>query len=128
MSSCRLSSFGFSGTIAHGAFGVEGLAPGERNGYTSLYRSLRNLGGFGHTRLHLNYSIVPQDDNLVLRESTSILAPFAGALFSHHVVGGSILLPGVGYVEMALAFQALGASSVLSFVAFVRPCVMSPPE
>ena len=53
---------------------------------------------------------------------------WAGALFSHHVVGGSILFPGVGYVEMALAFQALGASSVLSFVAFVRPCVMSPPE
>ena len=128
MSSCRLSSFGFSGTIAHGAFGVESLAAGGRNNFTSLYRTQRDLGGYGHAQLHLNYSIVPHEDDLGLRESTSILASFAGALFSHHVVGGSILLPGVGYIETAFTFQALSASSVLSFVAFVRPCVMSPPE
>ena len=45
------------------------------------------------------------------------------AVLSHHVVGGSILLPGVGYVETAFAAVA-GRRAVLSAVAFVRPCVL----
>ena len=49
------------------------------------------------------------------------------AVFSHHVVGGSILLPGVGYVETAFAAVA-GRRAVLSAVAFVRPCVLLGPR
>ena len=45
---------------------------------------------------------------------------------SHHVVGGNILLPGVGYVEMAFAADA-SRCAVLSAVAFVRPCVLPAP-
>ena len=41
------------------------------------------------------------------------------ALFSHHVVGDSISLPGVGYVEAALVADARRRSA-LSAVAFVR--------
>ena len=46
---------------------------------------------------------------------------------SHHVVGGSILLPGVGYVETAFAAGA-SRRAVLSAVAFVRPCVLPGPR
>ena len=48
------------------------------------------------------------------------------AVLSHHVVGGSILLPGVGYVETAFAADA-GRRAVLSAVAFVRPCLLPAP-
>ena len=49
------------------------------------------------------------------------------AILSHHVVGGSILLPGVGYVEVAFAAVA-GRRAVLTVVAFVRPCVLPGPR
>ena len=49
------------------------------------------------------------------------------AVLSHHVVGGNILLPGVGYVGMAFAADA-GRCVVLSAVAFVRPCVLPGPR
>ena len=48
------------------------------------------------------------------------------AVLSHHVVGGSILLPGVGYVELLFAAVA-GRRAVLSAVAVVRPCVLPAP-
>ena len=48
------------------------------------------------------------------------------SVLSHHVVGGSILLPGVGYVEVAFAAGA-SRRAVLSAVAFVRPCVLPAP-
>jgi len=50
------------------------------------------------------------------------LSPSAEALFSHHVVGGTIILPGVGYVEMALDTSS---GRALTAVAFLRPCVLS---
>ena len=52
------------------------------------------------------------------------LSPSAEALFSHHVVGGTIILPGVGYVEMAFAASS---SRALTAVAFLRPCVLPEP-
>ena len=48
------------------------------------------------------------------------------AVMSHHIVGGSILLPGVGYVETAFAAVA-GRRAVLTVVAVVRPCVLPAP-
>ena len=41
------------------------------------------------------------------------------ALFSHHIVGGSISLPGVGYVEAAFVADARQRSALWA-VAFVR--------
>ena len=52
------------------------------------------------------------------------LSPSAEALFSHHVVGGTIILPGVGYVEMAFAASS---GRALAAVAFLRPCVLPEP-
>ncbi len=73
---CRLSSFGFSGTIAHGAFGgVASSATGGGDDPTSLYRGRRDLGGCGSARLHLNYPAALHEASLVPDQPTSILAP-----------------------------------------------------
>ncbi len=52
------------------------------------------------------------------------LSHAAEALFSHHVVGGTIILPGVGYVEMAFAASS---GRALTAVAFLRPCLLAGP-
>ena len=52
--------------------------------------------------------------------STGRMSPSA---MSDHVVGGNILLPGVGYIEMAFAYCKT-QELVLAAVAFVRPCVL----
>ena len=124
-SGSRLSSFGFSGTIAHGAF--EARRPAASPTYSkSLYRNRRFVAPSGTTRLDwLLEAPGPQqarvDEAVVF---SGALSSEAEALFSHHVVGGAIILPGVGYVEMAFAAssgRALGA------VAFLRPCVLPEP-
>ena len=56
------------------------------------------------------------DSHVVFSEGTL-------AVLSHHIVGGHMLLPGVGYVEMALAADA-DRRKVLSAVAVVQPCVL----
>ena len=53
------------------------------------------------------------------------LSTAAEALFSHHVVGGTIILPGVGYVEMA--FASSPGHPTLTAIAFLRPCSLSGP-
>ena len=62
-----------------------------------------------------------------LQIDAAVLSIVTLAVLSHHVVGGSILLPGVGYVEAAFAAVA-GRRAVLSAVAFVRPCVLPGPR
>ena len=57
--------------------------------------------------------------------SAGILSPSAEALFSEHVVGGGILLPGVGYLEMMFAATRC---TVLKAVTFIRPCVLPVPR
>ena len=42
-----------------------------------------------------------------------------------HVVGGSILFPGVGYAEMAFALSG-AERPVLAAISFLRPCVLRP--
>ena len=43
-------------------------------------------------------------------------------LIMNHVVGGNILVPGVAYIETAIA--ASGHNNILTALAFVRPCVL----
>ena len=61
-----------------------------------------------------------------VRDSHVLLPEGTLAVLSHHIVGGNILLPGVGYVEMAFAADA-DRRKVLSAVAVVRPCVLPAP-
>ena len=124
-SDSRLSSFGFSGTIAHGAFEARKpfMSPTDSK---SLYRNRRIVTSNETTRLDwLLEAPGPQqsrpDEAVVFSGALSLAAE---ALFSHHVVGGTIILPGVGYVEMAFAASS---GRALAAVAFLRPCVLSGP-
>ena len=58
---------------------------------------------------------------------SGVLTPSAELLFSDHVVGGNILFPGVGYVEVAFTAN-IGKGSVLTSVAFLRPCILPEPR
>jgi 3-oxoacyl-(acyl-carrier-protein) synthase len=124
-SGSRLSSFGFSGTIAHGAFEVRKPATSPMD-TKSLYRNRRDVLSSDTTRLDwLLEAPGPQpsrlDEAVVF---SGALSPSAEALFSHHVVGGAIILPGVGYVEMAFATSS---GRALEAVVFLRPCVLPEP-
>ena len=124
-SGSRLSSFGFSGTIAHGAFEARKPATSPIDS-TLLYHNRRLIAASDTTRL--NWLIeAPGPQQSRLDEAvvfSGALSSSAEALFAHHVVGGSIILPGVGYVEMALAASS---GRALAAVAFLRPCVLPEP-
>ena len=66
----------------------------------------------------------PVNDTVVF---SGVLTPSAELLFSDHVVGGNILFPGVGYVEVAFAAN-LDQASALTAAAFVRPCMLPNPR
>ena len=125
-SGSRLSSFGFSGTIAHGAFEARKTIVPMSSDSKSLYRNRRLVAPSNTTRLDLLLE-APGPQQARLDEAvvfSGALSPSAEALFSHHVVGGTIVLPGVGYVEMAFAASS---GRALAAVAFLRPCVLSGP-
>ena len=125
LSGSRLSSFGFSGTIAHGAFDARKPATSPTDA-KSLYLNRRFVAPSDTTRLNwLLEAPGPQQSRLDEAVVFSgALSSSAEALFSQHVVGGAIILPGVGYVEMAFAAKSCRA---LTAVAFPRPCVLSGP-
>ena len=58
---------------------------------------------------------------------SGVLTPSAELLFLDHVVGGNILFPGVGYVEVAFAAN-VSRGSILTAVAFLRPCLLPEPR
>ena len=114
----RLSSFGFSGTIAHALLiSAGGQSWTQFAGGSSLYRR-EKAPWLAKSSGHLVTPSLHTEANDVNIRTLSVL--------SHHVVGGSILLPGVGYVEVAFAAGA-SRRAVLSAVAFVRPCVLPAP-
>ena len=128
VSGSRLSSFGFSGTIAHGAF--EARKPAAFTGTAdskSLYRNRRFVTPSATTRINWLLEVPgaqqpPLDEAVVF---SGALSPSAEALFSHHVVAGAIILPGVGYIEMSFAASS---GRALTGVAFLRPCVLPKPR
>ena len=92
----------------------------------SLYRNRRDVAPSDTSRLDwLLEAPGPQQSRLDEAVVFSgALSSSAEALFSHHVVGGTIILPGVGYVEMAFAASS---GRALAAVAFLRPCVLPEP-
>ena len=123
-SGSRLSSFGFSGTIAHGAFEARKPVMSLTDA-KSLYRNRRSVAPSDPIRLDwLLEAPGPQQSRLDEAVVFSgALSPSALFLFSHHVVGGIIILPGVGYVEMA--FAASPGHATLTAIAYLRPCSLS---
>lgn len=140
------SSFGWSGIIAHAVSETlepyhignkEDDAVGNRTKAAppSLYRArieIPRLGGRGPPRplLHNVMSATPHDALLVAE--TRIVGKLYASL-QDHVVGGTILLPGVASIELALSaiLRSLKVPPLapvtlaLSDVIFARPCVLS---
>ena len=120
----RLSSFGFSGTIAHGAFAANCPGVSISIGVSrSLYRGRRSTApGDLKWRLALRAE-TPRKliDSYLDKVSIGVLSSSAEALFSDHVVGGQILLPGVGYLEMTFIAN-IRHNSAFTSIAFMRPC------
>ena len=115
----RLSSFGFSGTIAHALVALDQAqmrSSMSAAGGTALCRhTVLPVGSAGCGRLVARPRLA--EARGALRDAAVVCAE---ALISHYVVGGSILLPGaVGYVEAAFVADARRRSA-LSAVAFVR--------
>lgn len=125
----RLSSFGYSGTIAHGAFAAKSSAASASTGVSkSLYRGWRSYTTSDvQYRMTLRSERPRQQVGSHLDEiSSGVLSPSAESLFSDHVVGGQILHPGVGYLEMTFIAN-LGRVSAFTDVAFMRPCWLPRP-
>ena len=115
----RLSSFGFSGTIAHALVALDRAqmrsSMSAASG-ASLYRhAVLPVGSAGCGRVVARPRLA--EARGALRDDAVVSAE---ALISHYVVGGSILLPGaVGYVEAAFVADARRRSALWA-VAFVR--------
>ena len=62
------------------------------------------------------------DDEVIF---SGALTPATEAFLAHHVVSGSILLPGVSFIEMA--FAASPGYSSLTAITYLRPCSLSGP-
>ena len=54
-----------------------------------------------------------------------VLPPEILAVLSDHVVGSSVLLPGVSYIEIASASTKLSDQIGLEAVMFIRPCILA---
>ena len=84
---CRLSSFGFSGTIAHGAFGgVASSATGGGDDPTSLYRGRAALHAGRAANVFLKRASVRGQTSLLLggEKSEPRRAAIIGAAFSRN--------------------------------------------
>ena len=98
----RLSSFGFSGTIAHGLFVSMGASSFTQfSSSSSLYRR-------EYTRWLAKPSgrLVTPSLHAEVRDSHAALAAGTHAVLSHHVVRGSIVNAGVGCVGLAFTTDA----------------------
>ncbi|KAH8093681.1 delta-3,5-delta-2,4-dienoyl-CoA isomerase [Aureococcus anophagefferens] len=130
---CRLSSFGFSGTIAHGLFvhSTTGPAPDAATlaSAPSLFRAAEpvlqdSYHAFAEPVLNGPY-LVPQP--LPANRAFALL-PRVHATLAEHVVNGVALFPGVGYVEIAaasVAARGFDEEAALLDLTFVRPCVLT---
>lgn len=123
----RLSSFGFSGTIAHGAFAPPLLScvcsRSSLKGVASFCRAKATPAARGH--LHM----VPIADEQTHQGPQDPTCEYAciGTLSSateivmcSHIISNNILFPGVGYAEMVFACSS-SSHSTLAAMSFVRP-------
>ena len=112
-----VSSFGYSGTIAHAVVvradgGCEVPSPS-----TSLMYSRRAFAWCPSSSHPMAQSRLPLSDGANVFRST--VAGALHALVADHVVQGRVIFPGAGYLEMARA--AAEGESALCGVFFVRP-------
>lgn len=137
----RLSSFGFSGTIAHGLFGV---ATSTRRACIKCDGRSIDVVAVSLVRASLytvecaaplTLGLVEQDGAVGSTMETSLecqLPARARLAVKDHVIGRSVVFPGVGYVELAVAqletgIPTSGEDTVARNVAFMRIWVLAAP-
>ncbi|KAH8074972.1 delta-3,5-delta-2,4-dienoyl-CoA isomerase [Aureococcus anophagefferens] len=126
------TSFGFSGTLAHGAFSrtlrKEGYRIAPRSTTASVYRGSSQMGR-EPVFFHLGLPRSPQGETKatpILVEGTFSRAAYA--VFAEHVVMSFILFPGVGQQAIIIAalatHRSASADIVLEGIQLLRPCQM----
>ena len=127
----RLSSFGFSGTIAHGCFCVlsEHADAIHCTGTASLFRD-EARHAIGSSRKWAMTLVLVEQPSCPVGLVDAVASSFVGQLslaakvaLSDHTISDRILLPGVGYVEMSMVHNPAHESALVA-VAFIRPCVV----
>ena len=119
----RLSSFGFSGTIAHGLIGASSNITESHSAFecNSSFRSeASTTTGLVCMRLVSLSDALAASDDISARGQLTL---DARATVSSHVIGKKMIFPGVGYVEIALA-EAQARSMCLTGVAITRPLLL----
>ena len=117
----RLSSFGFSGTIAHALFSSSTDVRSSTASGVSLYR-FQKAAPSTASGAHLPASLLLAD----APEARSIFSAGTLASVSRHVVGGNILLPGA--VEVAFGGASLRAVSSVFALLLGRTAVTQSEE
>jgi hypothetical protein len=122
----RLSSFGFSGTIAHALFELGNTTLYSHSTYilaSSLFRS-QHLKRQALSELVRRMNLVYRAQSRSHGSDTSLTQEYlsfcAHSTFLDHVVGGNVLLPDVGFLEMTLvAAPDVSSSMDISDTKFV---------
>ncbi|KAH8074971.1 enoyl-CoA hydratase/isomerase [Aureococcus anophagefferens] len=111
----RVSSFGYSGTIAHGA-----VHRGPEPAALAAARAAR--GSFYRKKAAAEIPFFPA----VISTNGATVSMVVNAVIADHVVGGSALFPGVGYVEIAASdvCRSGAGDAVVTDVKFIRPCIL----
>lgn len=106
-----MSSFGASGTITHGLFASKMSDASSDCHVKELFFSFLRLNLLPLLcKLPIHFGL-PRNGGQP-SAMTGALSPYINATLSDHVVGGKILLPGVGYQEIA-GVAVLGSGPAL---------------
>ena len=116
-----VSSFGYSGTIAHAVLRHAAATPMLDAAPSALVYRRRAFLWHGLPHPFAQCRLPTSSDGAV-----AIRSPAAGALHAlvaHHVIQGRVIFPGVGYLEMARA----AATTPLHGVFFLQPLAVETP-
>ena len=121
---CGVSSFGYSGTIAHGVlrdFNADVRHPSPHLPCTYSYQRCAFLwNDLVHPFAHCRVPLSPEGTAIFRSRAAN---DYFHNSVRHHVIESTVIFPGAGYLEMARAAAAAAAASTsrLSGIFFLQP-------